>query len=469
MQTDKENRAPRNAFSLLSRATIQKAELNSKVVARKSTKVAAAELKAQITCNSKALSQQTVISKFFGQTSSKANLIGSVRTDDTVDKEKSECVVPKSLTLQFNLVTVDGKPFESTGDLEPDKPSSSRGMIRGAWFEKLFPKDTTNTGFSNLSTPKGSATEFSPYASDAPKIQTPEQLSMNQDANHLGSNSLSSYSSTIFRYLRTVECLYTPTQLSHTEQLQYWNHTASPICAQERTTAVRWILRTCRDFSMTSQTGYLAVNLLDRFFESRVRANISNYLSSNKYFISNDCVVLACLYIAYKHTEVKNYEYWHVLDLKTYQENTYSKERIQATESAILQALSYKLNFYGPKCFIDHIVTEALHCSDVFRPDTSDSESFVEGAILSLLLSGKIYEQTSSRLAVGMVYLLILRQPARTHQLWDQATMRFTLYSEKEALTSATHILKSLYTDPDFLMYHRHDLDVLSQRMGSEL
>ena len=247
------------------------------------------------------------------------------------------------------------------------------------------------------------------------------------------------YTDTIFRYLRSIECLYCPRPIDQQGEQHYWQFETSPIDSEARTCAVRWIWQTCRDFGFNCHTAFLAVNLFDRYFECKVRMSLSTHfpVSLRMSDPNSDLVVLASLYIAYKHTEVKNYEFWHVLGLNTHRGYIYSRAEVQATESVILQLLGFKLNYYGPKCFIDHLVASIASIREALRDSQEGWEEFVEHSLLTLLHSGDIYTMQASKVAVGMVYLLLQRNAVLDKINWNTQVMPYSLYSEKDACEAA--------------------------------
>ena len=173
---------------------------------------------------------------------------------------------------------------------------------------------------------------------------------------------------------------------------------------------------------------------------------------------NSDLVVLASLYIAYKHTEVKNYEFWHVLGLNTHMGYLYSRAEVQATESAILLLLGFKLNYYGPKCFIDHLVTSIPSIRDALRDSQEGWEEFVEHILLTLLHSGDIYSMQASKVAVGVVYLLLQRNAVLDKVNWDTQVMPYSLYSEKDAREAASMLSTKIPERSDQSKAHQDHL-----------
>ena len=194
--------------------------------------------------------------------------------------------------------------------LKAVKASMSRAVTPAMSFKKI-PKALRNTEI-----PKDS-TLFRNTALDVNNPQMVDKLSHD-----------------IFKYMRSIESVYQPRK-------DYIN-TNPKLNLRKRAKQVDYLLRLSNEMMLKRQTFYLAISLIDRYFELVKLQNDDHY----------DLICLTSLFTAAKYEEMT---FPTVNDFVYLSSNRFSKEKFLETEILILETVGWRLNHVNPMTFLDQV------------------------------------------------------------------------------------------------------------------
>lgn len=138
----------------------------------------------------------------------------------------------------------------------------------------------------------------------------------------------------IFKYMRSIETLYQP-RANYIERNQNLN-------LRKRAKQVDYLLRLSHEMMLKRQTFYLAISMLDRFFELVKVRDDEHY----------DLIALTSLFTAAKYEEMT---FPTVNDFVYLGKNRFTKAKFLETEIIMLETLGWRLNHVSPMSFLDQV------------------------------------------------------------------------------------------------------------------
>lgn len=138
----------------------------------------------------------------------------------------------------------------------------------------------------------------------------------------------------IFKYMRSIETLYQP-------RANYMDFNKN-LDSRKRAKQVDYLLRLSHEMLLKRQTFYLAISMLDRYFELVKVQDDDHY----------DLIALTSLFTAAKYEEMT---FPTVNDFVYLSDSRFDKEKFLNTELLMLETLGWRLNHVSPMSFLDQV------------------------------------------------------------------------------------------------------------------